>query len=252
MGSPVDDPNVNRRALLATAGLIVPAMLITAACSREDASIGRGEKGEKEDGGGEEVTANEDLMREHGVLRRILIVYREAAPLVASAGQVDVGALNQAATLFRTFGEQYHEKMLEEAHVFPAVQKAGGPPAQLPAILVAQHDRGRQITDYIIDQTKAGRIATGQAQGMAKAMTGFSRMYEAHAAREDTIVFPAFKKALGERQFKDLGEQFEEIEHQQFGADGFDVALNRVGAIEQALGLSDLARFTAPPAPSAT
>lgn len=243
MASPIHDHDVGRRALLTAAGLAMPALLATAACSREAGHHDRG--GEHEEGGEDEVTANEDLMREHGVLRRVLIVYREAGPLIVSGARIDVGALNQAATLFRAFGEQYHEKMLEEAYVFPAVQKAGGAAAQLPDILLAQHERGRQITDYIIDQTKAGAIATGQAAAMAKAITGFARMYEAHSAREDTVVFPAFKRTLGEHRFKELGEQFEEIEHKQFGADGFDAALSRVGAIEQALGLSDLSHFTA-------
>src|SRR3546814_17103022 len=74
-----------------------------------------------------EVTANEDLMREHGVLRRILIVYRETAPkLVANSAGVDAAALANAATIFRTFGERYHEKLLEEQHIFPIVRKAGG------------------------------------------------------------------------------------------------------------------------------
>ena len=52
-------------------------------------------------GGGDEdaVTANEDLMREHGVLRRILIAYREVAPkLVANAAAVDGSALAAATT----------------------------------------------------------------------------------------------------------------------------------------------------------
>ncbi|GGB42586.1 MULTISPECIES: hemerythrin domain-containing protein [Sphingomonas] len=244
MASPADDPNVNRRALLATVGLVVPTLLVATACSREG-----DDKDEKEGGEEQEVAANEDLMREHGVLRRILIVYREAAPLVASSAKVDAAALNRAATLFRTFGEQYHEKLLEEGHVFPAVRKAGGDAARYPDLLVAQHERGRQLTDYIIDQTKGGSIATGQAEGLAKAMTGFSRMYEAHAAREDTIVFPSFKKALG-KQYKELGEQFEEIERKQFGGDGFDMALDKVTNIEGALGLADLARFTAAPPPA--
>src|SRR3546814_18092495 len=74
-----------------------------------------------------EVTANEDLMREHGVLRRILIVYRETAPkLVANSAGVDAAALANAATIFRTFGERYHEQLLEEQHIFPIVRKDGG------------------------------------------------------------------------------------------------------------------------------
>ena len=59
-----------------------------------------------EGGGGEGVSATEDLMREHGVLRRTLIVYAELVPrLRARPETVDAGALAEAAVLFRTFGE---------------------------------------------------------------------------------------------------------------------------------------------------
>src|SRR5689334_14303975 len=61
-----------------------------------------------------EVTANEDLMREHGVLRRILIIYREvAARLITDGAQVNARALAGAAKLFQEFGERYHEQLLE-------------------------------------------------------------------------------------------------------------------------------------------
>src|SRR3546814_3987840 len=46
-----------------------------------------------------------------GVLRRILIVYRETAPkLVANSAGVDAAALANAATIFRTFGERYQDR----------------------------------------------------------------------------------------------------------------------------------------------
>jgi hypothetical protein len=69
-------------------------------------------------------------------------------------------------------------------------------------------------------------------------------MYENHAAREDTIVFPAWKKAIGDGAVKEMGDKFEEIEKQQFGGDGFDMAVRRIAEIEQTLGLTDLAQFT--------
>ena len=74
-----------------------------------------------------EVTATEDLMREHGVIRRALLVYSETAMrLRKNAAAVDPSALLRTAQLFRAFGEDYHEKMLEEQHIFPVVRKAGG------------------------------------------------------------------------------------------------------------------------------
>src|SRR5262245_16099098 len=79
---------------------------------------------------GGEVTAPEDLMREHGVLRRALLVYTAAVDrLRGGPAAVAPEALRKTAELFRTFGEDYHEKKLEEAYIFPAVKRAGGPAA---------------------------------------------------------------------------------------------------------------------------
>ena len=82
--------------------------------------------------GSEDVSATEDLMREHGVLRRTLIVFAETAPRVrANPEAVDAAALAEAAALFRAFGEDYHERSLEEQFVFPDVVRGGGAPARL-------------------------------------------------------------------------------------------------------------------------
>src|SRR5579884_1164731 len=69
-----------------------------------------------------QVTANEDLMREHGVLRRALLVYFLTAPKLRGNPQaVAAPALHRTAALFRNFGENYHERALEEPYIFPAV-----------------------------------------------------------------------------------------------------------------------------------
>ena len=68
---------------------------------------------------------------------------------------------------------------------------------------------------------------------------------------EDTVVFPAWKETLTADALDEMNEKFEEIEHEQFGEDGFESALKQMAEIEQDLGLSDLAQFTAPPPPAA-
>jgi len=191
------------------------------------------------------VAAAEDLMREHGVLRRTLIVYAElSSRLRANGGQVDPRALADAAKLFREFGEQYHERMLEEQYIFPEVRQTGGPNEKLVEVLLTQHQRGREITDYLSHVASAGHNAQ-DAEPLAKALAGMSRMYEAHSAWEDTVIFPAWKKTQSKARLEELGEKFEEIEHQQFGKDGFDDAVERIGRIEQTLGLADLGVYTA-------
>jgi hemerythrin-like domain-containing protein len=194
-----------------------------------------------------EVTAAEDLMREHGILRRALIVYSEVVPrLRTNATSVPAKALADTAKLFRRFGENYHEKMLEEAHVFPVVQKLKGNTSAYPDILQKQHERGREITDYVLSSTAQGAIGASSALRVADALAAFVRMYEPYAAMEDTVVFPAWKGTFSRKTFEEISDKFEEIEHSEFGADGFEDARKQIAAIEAELGLSDLNIFTAP------
>lgn len=195
-----------------------------------------------------EVAAVEDLMREHGVLRRALLVYSEAASRLArGAADVPADALARTAALFRSFGEDYHERSLEEKHVFPPIIEAGGRLASLSRTLVAQHERGRQITDYVTAVTRTGRVGSADATPLTDALEGFVRMYRHHAAIEDTVIFPAWKEAIPRAQYRELSEQFEELEHSRFGEDGFDDAVQRIAAAEKAFGIADLSNSTAPP-----
>lgn len=196
---------------------------------------------------GDDVGAVEDLMREHGAIRRVLVVYREAAQRVRVApASVPPEALRRAAKLMQSFGENYHEKKLEEAHIFPAVSKANAALAATIATLVAQHQRGREITDYVLAVTQKA-ITAQVAEPLARTLEGFARMYEEHAAIEDTVIFPAWKKALSPKELDAMGDKFEDIEHDTFGKDGFDDAVDEVTAIEKLLGL-DLGAMT-PPVP---
>jgi hemerythrin-like domain-containing protein len=197
-----------------------------------------------------EVTATEDLMREHGVLRRALLVFLEVVPkLRQNPGGVDAAALQQAAKLFRTFGEDYHERMLEEQHIFPLIRKQGPELKRYAEILVEQHNRGREVTDYVLAVTNGPRISVAQIDPLAKVLESFVLMYQNHAAREDTIVFPAWKKNFTNKQLDEISDQFEDIEHKMFGKDGFEDAEKKMGKIEGELGFADLAQFTPPPPP---
>jgi hemerythrin-like domain-containing protein len=225
---------ITRTATVTAAGLIAPGVLLASPEAKEP-----------------EVTATEDLMREHGVLRRALLVYTESIPKIrANAGSLDAGALYRTGVLFRDFGETYHEKMLEEQHIFPVVHKGGGEAAKLTEILLTQHQRGREITSYLLGVTKSGRIATANAEPLARSLEAFVLMYRNHAAREDTVVFPAWKTHFTNKQLDELSDQFEDIEHKMFGKDGFNDAVEKISAIETTLGYADLSQFTATPPPA--
>ncbi len=236
--------NTDRRQWISAMGIAAVGLGFGSANARAAEHGREPEKNEKE------VEAAEDLMREHGVLRRALLVYSEAGSRIASSGNdIPLAVLGDTATLFRSFGEEYHERALEEKHVFPTLIAKGGAIADTAKTLTQQHQRGREITDYISAIARKGRIGTAESAPLANTLAGFVRMYEHHAAIEDTIIFPAWKAAISDAQYEDLSEQFEDLEHRMFGKDGFEDALARIAKIEQAFGLSDLAALTAAPPP---
>ena len=99
--------------------------------------------GEKEKQSKEiEVGPPEDLMREHGVLKRVLLIYGEALRRLEAKQDFPPDALADAAGIIRRFIEDYHEK-LEEDFLFPRFEKANQL-VDLVKVLRTQHQAGRR------------------------------------------------------------------------------------------------------------
>jgi hemerythrin-like domain-containing protein len=191
----------------------------------------------------EDVSSPEDLMREHGILKRILLVYGEALRRIDANEELPPEPLAESAKIIREFVEDYHEK-LEENFLFPRFKQANKL-VDLVDVLLQQHQAGRRLTDITM------RLATNQAlknaddrRKLANSMQQFIRMYSPHEAREDTVLFPAFRGIVSGHEFDSLGEDFEKKEDELFGDDGFFKVVDRVAAIEKKLGIYDLAQFT--------
>jgi hemerythrin-like domain-containing protein len=249
------ESNSTRRNFLCSSAIVGAGLLLSscggASQPQSEKQEGKEPSGKAEENAkGGEVTATEDLMREHGVIRRALLVYSATATrLRADSSSVPPDSLQKTAKLFRAFGEDYHEKKLEEAYIFPAVKQAGGQAAGYPDILIVQHQRGREITDYILAVTQGARLGSASAEPLARALESLVLMYRHHAAREDTVIFPAWKQTLSATQLDEMNDKFEDIEHEQFGEDGYEDAVKQISDVETSLGLADISQFTAPPPP---
>ncbi len=190
-----------------------------------------------------EVGPPEDLMREHGVLKRILLIYGEALRRIDAKQDFPPEALADAAGIIRSFVEDYHEK-LEEDFLFPRFEKANQL-VDLVRVLREQHQAGRRVTDVTIRfaRLQSLRNESERAQ-LLHSMQQFIRMYNPHEAREDTVLFPAFHKIVSAHEFDSLGEDFEKKEDELFGDDGFEKVVDKVASIEKRFGIYDLAQFT--------
>lgn len=190
-----------------------------------------------------EVGPPEDLMREHGVLKRVLLIYGEVLRRIGAKQDFPPEALSDAAGIIRNFVEDYHEK-LEEDFLFPRFEKAKLL-VDLVKVLRTQHQAGRQVTDVTMRFANSQSLKNESERGqLITSMQQFIRMYNPHEAREDTVLFPAFRKIVSPHEFDALGEDFEKKEDELFGADGFEKVVDKVAGIEKRLGIYELAQFT--------
>lgn len=188
------------------------------------------------------VTATEDLMREHGVLQRILLIYEAGSRRISQGEDIDPAVFSMAAETMRDFIHDYHEKS-EEDHVFPVFKKAGRM-VELVEVLQVQHTAGRKVTERILQTAETSRGNKEQRTALTDAMQASITLYRPHAAREDTNIFPTLRSLMTPNEFEQLGETLEKAEVAKFGSDGFEKMAKRVEQIEKRIGTDDLAQVT--------
>lgn len=189
-----------------------------------------------------EIPLTEDLMREHGILNRVLLIYEEIIKRIDNNIDFSVTTLSHAIKIIQSFIEDYHEKM-EEMYVFPLFEKHKKE-IRLVITLKNQHDKGRKITAQLQKLTATDKLNASSKKSIKKLLQKFIRMYRPHEAREDTVLFPQVRSFLSEKEFKELGEKFDEFEHKLFGKNGFETIIKKVEDLEKDLGIYNLEQFT--------
>jgi hemerythrin-like domain-containing protein len=233
--------DLSKRGFIHTASSLTIAggiISIGVAGAAENNRRGKGTKDDME----EAVTPPEDLMREHGVLDRVLLVYEAVIRRFGAGEDFDPAVLTDSATIVRDFIQNYHEKS-EENYVFPRFKRAR---QMVPLVdtLLAQHQAGRRVTEEILRLTPASRAGGDDRRRLVGAMQTFIAMYRPHAAREDTDLFPKLRRLVSSNEYDAMAEEFEKKEHELFGEDGFDKMADRIAQLEQRIGIHDLNQFT--------
>lgn len=190
-----------------------------------------------------EIPLTEDLMREHGILNRVLLIYEEIIKRIDKNIEFPTTELEHAIEIIKHFIEDYHEK-LEENYIFPLFEK-NKKEVNLVKTLKRQHARGRDITTQLKELTSPKKSMCPKNKKRVKILLQkFITMYRPHEAREDTVLFPQIRSLISAEEFDKLGEIFENLEHRLFGEDGFESVLKKVAIIEKQLGIYNLEQFT--------
>jgi len=235
------EPVSTRRKFLRRTSIVGAGLLSPLALAQQKSA---GKEKEQDKNKADDISPAEDLMREHGVLNRILLIYDYHVHLLARKRPFDGSVFVSAADVVRHFIEEYHEK-LEEDFLFPRFRKAG---KMVPLVdtLQAQHKAGRDLTAKIreLAATASLKYISADSDKLSDALHDFLRMYRPHEAREDTVLFPAFRSIVSPHEYDALGDDFEKKEDELFGDEGFFKVVDQVAGLEKKLGIYELAQFT--------
>ncbi len=224
------DPGVSRRKFLVESGMLLAAgSLFGAACTGKPEAAA--------------IPPTEDLMREHGILRRIMLIYDETGRRLQQGEEFPAPVLVEANRIIRRFMQDYHE-LNEQFHLFNRLANAGKL-VELVAILYQQHLAGRKLIDQVNTLSTGDNLSNpANRLKVAALLHTFNQVYRRHAAWEDTVVFPAFRSITSAKDFAAVGETFDREEKKQFGPDGFEKILAQVADLEKKLGIYDIQQFT--------
>jgi hypothetical protein len=112
------DVMYSRRVMMTGAGVAAGAVLLG------QNAWGQAESEKRERAEEMEVNAPEDLMRQHAVASRLLLIYDNAASPESGSARPSAKALVSTAQMIRSNVDEHHMK-LEEEIIFPPVPEGG-------------------------------------------------------------------------------------------------------------------------------
>lgn len=186
------------------------------------------------------LSPNEDLMQEHGLLDRILLIYEKILSQIETGGEYELEVLSKATQMVKDFVQNFHEE-IEENYVFSLLQKENKLVDEV-RVLFDQHHAGKKVVEEIWENKD--KSDSESRERIADSIRRFLHMYRPHKSREDTLVFPTFKLMLSPNEFNALGERIEKLENQRFGQEAFERFVNEAADMERKLGINSLAEFT--------
>jgi hemerythrin-like domain-containing protein len=189
------------------------------------------------------VSPAEDLLREHGVTQRLLLIFEEGARRIETNQELPTDPFLSALDIARRFVDEYHARV-EEEQVFPQFERAQRLGELIP-VLRRQHRVAARISEQLAQSFGSGAAETPAARGSTIALLrSYARMQRAHEARESTLLIPAMRAIMTAGAFDALYDAVKQKETAVLGADGLFTVIDEIAALERTLEIRDLDRFT--------
>ncbi len=190
----------------------------------------------------EKISPTEELTVEHGQLTRILLAVNNVLGPEGSVSKDSLGQVNQACKLIRQAVVDHHMK-IEEEHVYPRFE--GTELADCASTLKTQHIEARKLLAHMESLSKPGTTGgKAEMEDLKRAFNDFKDMLTAHAAYEETVLFPVMEGTWSQKDLDKLRETQEEDEKKLMGDDAAEKLYGMLTSLESSCGISGLRDYT--------
>jgi hemerythrin-like domain-containing protein len=192
--------------------------------------------------GKEEISATEELASEHGMLDRIMLAMDHKLKMAGAGGKADFGVINTACGMIKQVVDQHH-MVVEEEQIYPKFERTEL--ADLAKVLKNQHIEMRKMVARMESLSKTGAVRDrSEMEELNRIFRDFHDMTMAHAAWEQTVLFPVMQGTWSEDELDDLKEMQEKHEEKLLGKDATKKTYAMLADLEKAAGITSLNDFT--------
>ena len=192
--------------------------------------------------GMEKISPTEELSTEHGMLTRILLAMDKTLKAAGSSPKAELGVINQACQLIQQAVVDHHMK-IEEQDVYPRFRDTEL--ADCTATMKTQHAEARKMIARLDDLSKTGAVRSrSDLEELNRVFNDFKDMITAHAAWEETVLFPVMEGTWSEGELKGLRQAEERDEKKLLGKDATEQLYTMLADLEAAAGVTGLRDFT--------
>ena len=163
-----------------------------------------------------EMRPTEDLMNEHRVIERMLVVVSRAADRLNEGREVGSEVFVGAADFFKNFADRCHhgkeEKLLFKKMMERGVSGEVGP----IAVMLREHEDGRAHVRKIAELS-ARKLDERSRTELIKHAKAYVDLLGQHIQKEDNILYPMANQILTSEDQKELEKGFDEVEEKIMG-----------------------------------
>jgi hemerythrin-like domain-containing protein len=192
--------------------------------------------------GVEKMSATEELGFEHAMLDRILLAMDETLMMAGSPSKADLSPVNEACNMIKEVVDKHHMK-IEEDEIYPKFEDTDL--SDFASTLKSQHDDMRKLVARMEDLSKTGAVRDrSEMDELKRIFNDFHKMVMAHAAWEETVLFPTMEGTWSEDELNDLRETQEEHEKKLLGKDAVNKVYGMLTDLESSAGITGVQDFT--------